>query len=88
MRYVSETEAKERLGALIETAQQEPVTIRQRERDVAVIVSAEEYRRLTEDKAAAFNRFCDMIGERAEARGLTEDRLAALLTEGSAAKSL
>ena len=43
MRSVSATEAKQRLAALLDAAQREPVVIRRQNRDVAVIMSAEEY---------------------------------------------
>ena len=46
MRYVTATDAKQRLAALLDAAQREPVVIRRQKRDVAVILSAEEYDRL------------------------------------------
>jgi prevent-host-death family protein len=42
MQYISATDAKPRLAALLDEAQREPVTIRRQNRDVAVIVSAKE----------------------------------------------
>ena len=47
MRYVSASEAKQRLAALLDAAQREPVTIRRQNRDVAVVISPTDYRRLT-----------------------------------------
>ena len=81
MRTVSATEAKQNLGALLDSAQSEPVVIRRQKRDIAVIISAREYDRLRAINLAEFNRFCDRIGERAEAAGLTEEKLTKLLTE-------
>ncbi len=46
MRYVSATEAKQRLAALLDAAQREPVVIRRQKRDVAVLLSPQEYERL------------------------------------------
>ena len=46
MRSVSATEAKQRLAALLDAAQREPVLIRRQNRDVAVIMSAQEYERI------------------------------------------
>ena len=46
MRYVSATEAKQRLAALLDAAQREPVMIRRQKRDVAVILSPQEHDRL------------------------------------------
>lgn len=45
MKTVSATDAKQRLAALLDAAQREPVLIRRQNRDVAVIMSAEEYQR-------------------------------------------
>lgn len=79
MRYVSATEAKQQFAAIIDKAQREPVTIRRQKRDVAVVLSAEEYARLTRTNVDAFNRFCDDVGAQAAAKGLTEDKLSELL---------
>ena len=79
MRYVSATEAKQRLAALLDAAQREPVTIRRQKRDVAVLLSPQEYERLRALNTSEFERFCDRIAERAAARGLTEDKLTEML---------
>ena len=46
MKTVSATDAKQRLAALLDAAQREPVLIRRQNRDVAVIMSAQEYERI------------------------------------------
>ena len=46
MRYVSATEAKQALAAVLDAAQREPVVIRRQQREVAVILSMQEYERL------------------------------------------
>ncbi|HYB55686.1 MAG TPA: type II toxin-antitoxin system Phd/YefM family antitoxin [Alphaproteobacteria bacterium] len=81
MRYVSATDAKQRLAALLDAAQREPITIRRQKRDVAVILSAEEYERLSALNRDEFERFCDRIAERAAARGMTEEKLAKMLAD-------
>ena len=83
MRYVSATQAKQALAAVLDTAQREPVVIRRQQRDVAVVLSMQEYERLTALNVDEFQRFCDRIGEQAEARGLTEQKLADLLAHDS-----
>ena len=46
MTEVSATQAKQQFAALLEAAQRGPVRIRRHQRDVAVLVSAEEYERM------------------------------------------
>jgi len=64
MRTVSATDAKQRLAALLDTAQREPVMIRRQNRDVAVLLSPHEYDRLRALNTDEFQRFCDRIAER------------------------
>lgn len=79
MRYVSVTEARQRFAAVLDAAQREPVVIRRQKRDVAVLMSTQEYERLRALNIDEFQRLCDRIGERAASRGLTEDKLDTLL---------
>jgi len=79
MRSVSATEAKQRLAALLDAAQREPVMIRRQNRDVAVLLSPQEYDRLRALNTDEFQRFCDRIGERAVARGMTQEEPAEIL---------
>jgi len=81
MKSVSATEAKQRLAALLDAAQREPVVIRRQNRDVAVVMSAEEYDRMRGLHAEEFQRFCDRVGAQAKARGLTESKLKKLLKD-------
>lgn len=81
MRSVSATEAKQRLAALLDAAQREPVLIRRQKRDVAVLLSTQEYERLLGLNRAEFQRFCDRVAEKAAARGLTEEKLAEILAD-------
>ena len=79
MRYVSASEAKQRLAAVLDAVQREPITIRRQNREVAVVISPLDYRRLTTTNVAEFQRFCDRVSEAAQARGMTEDALNELL---------
>jgi len=81
MRYISATDAKQRLAALLDAAQREPVVIRRQKRDVAVLLSPEEYDRLRGLNAAEFQRFCDRVARNAAARGLTGKKLAKILAD-------
>jgi antitoxin Phd len=81
MTTISATEAKQKFAALIDAAQREPVRIQRHERDVAVLLSAEEYDRLHQDKWAEFNRLAGIATAQAKANGLTPERLSELLAE-------
>jgi prevent-host-death family protein len=83
MRYVSATDAKQRFAALIDAAQSEPVVIRRQNRDVAVLLSTQQHDRFRALNTEEFQRFCDRIGDRAAARGMTEEKLAEILADES-----
>lgn len=46
MKTVAATEAKNRLGAILDAAQREPIVIRRQDRDIAVLLSIADYDRL------------------------------------------
>lgn len=79
MAVVSASEAKQALASIIDVAAREPVVIQRHERDVAVLMSVEEYRRLSGLAVAEFQRVADEVAERARTRGLTSQRLEELL---------
>jgi prevent-host-death family protein len=82
MRQFSATEAKQRLAELLDAAQREPVMIRRQKRDVAVVMSPDEYRRLRGLNVAELERLVSRISARAKRRGLTEEKLQELLADG------
>jgi prevent-host-death family protein len=81
MQFVSATNAKQRLAALLDAAQREPVLIRRQNRDVAVIMSAAEYERICGINNAELKRIMDRIGAQAATRGLTKKILADILKD-------
>ena len=82
MRILSATEAKQKFAEMIDTAQREPVRIRRHNRDLAVVISAEEYERLNRNRWAEVNRLSEKVAAEAKANGLTEEILAEILAEG------
>jgi prevent-host-death family protein len=81
VRSVTATDAKQGLAALLDAAQREPILIRRHERDVAVLLSAQEYERLQDLNAAEFQRVCDRIAAQAAKRGMNPDTLHKLLSD-------
>ena len=81
MRTISEREAKQRFAALLDAARREPIIIRKQNRDIAVIMSPEEYQRISGLNNAELERFCDRVGAQALARGLTEEILADIVKD-------
>ncbi|MDO5623230.1 MAG: type II toxin-antitoxin system Phd/YefM family antitoxin [Pseudomonadota bacterium] len=81
MLYVSASHAKQGFAAVLENCARQPVVIQRHERDVAVVMSMQEYERLTRLNVAEFQRFCDAVGTSARDAGLTEEKLAQLLSD-------
>ncbi len=78
MRTVTASEAKQALASVIDSVAREPVVIQRQKRDVAVMMSIQEYERLVHLNVSEFQRFCDVVGASAADAGMTEEKLAAL----------
>jgi len=81
MKRVAATAAKNRLGALIDDAQREPVVIQRQDRDVAVILSMAEFDRIRARNVDAFLETSKAMAAEAKAKGLTAKKLASLLAD-------
>lgn len=84
MKKITATEARNRLGVLLADAQREPVVIRRRNRDIAVVLSMADYERLRTGKVRPFLDLRDEIAADTAKAGLTASRLATLLTDDGA----
>lgn len=84
MKTVGATEAKNRLGAILDEAQREPIVIRRQNREIAVVLSMADYERLRTGNIQAFLDLRREVAADASARGLTDERLAELLTDDGA----
>lgn len=79
MRTVTASEARQGLAEIIETVRREPVVIQRQKRDVAVVMSMDEYERLVNLNVTEFRRFCDRVGAKAQEAGMTTEVLQDLL---------
>ena len=80
MKSVPATEAKNRLGAILDEAQREPIVIRRQDRDIAVVLSMADYERLRAGNIQAFLELRNEVAAQAAGSGLTDERMAKLLT--------
>ena len=72
MKTVPATEAKNRLGAILDEAQREPIVIRRQDRDIAVVLSMADYERLRAGNIRAFLDLRKEVAAQAATRGLTD----------------
>jgi prevent-host-death family protein len=79
MQIISAPEADRAFNQVIDQAQHEPIMIRQQNRNVAVILSIEEYQRIIQTNIQEFQQFRANIGYKAETQGLSEEKLQELL---------
>lgn len=83
MKTIAASDARKSFASVIDAPAREPIVIQRQQRNVAVVLSMQEYERLQQLNRAEFQRFCDLVGERAKAAGLTEKRLAKLLDDAA-----
>ncbi|HEX5313643.1 MAG TPA: type II toxin-antitoxin system Phd/YefM family antitoxin [Gammaproteobacteria bacterium] len=81
MKTLSALEAKNRFGQLLNAAQREPVAITRNGRCSVVVLSSEDYERRRRRAWKNLLRVMNDTGRFAASRGLTEERLARLLSD-------
>jgi prevent-host-death family protein len=81
MKVVEAPTDNPKLLELLDEAEHEPVLIQRSEKDAAVILSAEDYRRLRASEAESFHELCVKMSAYAQSRGLTEEKLAEILAD-------
>jgi prevent-host-death family protein len=81
MRRIAATAAKNRLGAILDEAQREPIIIQRQDRDVAVVLSMTEFERMRTSNVRAFLVASKAVAAEAKAKGLTSKKLAVLLAD-------
>jgi prevent-host-death family protein len=81
MPTVSATHAKQNFAAILDQSQREPVRIQRHERDVAVLVSAEEYEKIRKMRVQELLRLTEESGRYAASKGMTDELLEQLLAD-------
>jgi prevent-host-death family protein len=81
MTEISATQAKQQFAALLDAAQRGPVRIQRHQRDVAVLVSAEEYEEIRKLRAEQLIRLTEETSRYAESKGMTDELLEQLLAD-------
>jgi prevent-host-death family protein len=81
MKTISATDAKQNLASLLDAVQREPVVIRRHERDVAVVLSPEEFNRMRDFYVRDLEELCNRVSTQAKARGMNEAVLEELLKD-------
>jgi len=81
MPTVSATHAKQNFAAMIDLAQREPVRIQRHDREVAVMVSADEYERIRKMRIENLIRLTDEMGRYAESQGMTDEIFEQLMAD-------
>jgi prevent-host-death family protein len=78
---ISATEAKQKFAALLDAAQRGPVRIRRHDRDVAVLVSAQEWEEIHKLRVERLLRLTEESGRYAASQGMTDELLEQLLAD-------
>jgi hypothetical protein len=81
MRSMTVKEAKESFESMLETAKREGVVLRDDGKDVATVLSPQEYALFRQWRTDRLLKTMDKIAAEAAANGLTEEKLAELLKQ-------
>lgn len=79
--YISSKDAQNGFGALLDKAQRMPIMIKRRNRDCAVVLSAEEYERYRKTRVEKLISFADECSNEAIKNGMTQEILDGILAE-------
>jgi prevent-host-death family protein len=83
MLTMTANEAKTHFGQVLDKAQRQPVQVTRHDRVVGVMIGADDYEAMRQFYANRLINSMQVIGTRAQAHGLTEEKLAALLADES-----
>jgi prevent-host-death family protein len=83
MLTMTANDAKTHFGQLLDKAQRQPVRVTRHDRVVGVMIGADDYEAMRQFYAERLIQSMDAVGARAEAGGLTPQRLEELLADES-----
>ncbi|MGL5035701.1 MAG: type II toxin-antitoxin system Phd/YefM family antitoxin [Microcystaceae cyanobacterium] len=79
MRQVSVSEVKEDFAHIMDTAQQEPILVKEHDRNYVAIISMDDYEDLVKIKNLRLKKISADLGAEAQANGLTLELLNEIL---------
>jgi prevent-host-death family protein len=82
MRFIEEADAQARFVEVLDEAQEHPIIIRRQGKDFAAIVSLADYEHTRLANVQSFLELRKEIASEATMSGLTEEKLAELLSDG------
>jgi prevent-host-death family protein len=83
MQTVSATEVQHEFDDALDAAQREPVIIRKQDRDVAVLMSMQEFEKLRGLRLDVFDRLAEAVAAKAATRGMTDETLTQVMKDVS-----
>jgi hypothetical protein len=81
MKVMTIAEAEAAFDKVLESFVEDSIVLKRGERDVAAVISIEDYDKLRRLKVEEFLALCERVGRQAESRGLSEEKLAELLRD-------
>ncbi len=79
MEYITSKQAQTNFGALLDSAQRNPIVIKRHKRDCVVVMSMADFEAYRTARAKALMDFCDGASAEAASKGMTPETLNALL---------
>jgi prevent-host-death family protein len=80
MEIISATHMKNHLSEVFEIAKREPIKIQRNSKDVAVIMSSQDYERITQINRSLLKKAVNNIQMSAQEQGMTEEVLAEIMS--------
>lgn len=81
MKVMTIAEAQAAFDKVLESLAEDSIVLKRDERDVAAVISIDDYEKLRRLKVEEFLTLCERVGRQAESRGLSEEKLAELLRD-------